>query len=36
MDLRKIGCEVLDWIHLAQNKYQWWALVNMVMTRQVP
>jgi hypothetical protein len=21
----------MDWIHLAQDRDQWWALVNMVM-----
>jgi len=28
LDLREIG---VDWIHVAQNKYQRWVLVNMVM-----
>jgi hypothetical protein len=31
MDLRKINLESLDWIHLAQDRDQWWALVNTVM-----
>jgi len=31
MDFRKIGWEVVDWIHLIQDWEQWWALVNMVM-----
>jgi ribosome biogenesis protein Nip4 len=31
MDLREIGWEVVDWIHLAQYKEQWRAVVNMVM-----
>jgi hypothetical protein len=31
MDLREIGWEVVDWMHLAQNRDQWWALVNKVM-----
>jgi len=30
IDLRKIGW-VVDWIHMSQNRDQWWALVNMVM-----
>jgi hypothetical protein len=24
----KIGCEGVDWMHLAQDRDQWWALVN--------
>jgi hypothetical protein len=29
MDLKEIGCEVLDWIQLTQHyRVQWWALVN--------
>jgi hypothetical protein len=31
MDLREIGWEIVDWMHLAQDGDQWWALVNMVM-----
>jgi len=31
MDLWEIGCEVVDWIHLAQDRGQWQALVNTVM-----
>jgi hypothetical protein len=36
MDLREIGCGVMDWIDLSQDGDQWWALVNMVMNLQVP
>jgi hypothetical protein len=36
MDLTEIAWEVVDWIHLAQDKDQWWALVNTVMNLQVP
>jgi len=36
MDLRKIGWEDVEWIHLAQDKDDWWALVNTVMNLQVP
>jgi hypothetical protein len=32
-DLREIG---LDWIHLAQDRGQWRALVNTVMNLRVP
>jgi hypothetical protein len=28
MDLGAIGCGVVDWIHVAQDRDQWWALVN--------
>jgi hypothetical protein len=31
IDVKKIGWEVTDWIHLAQDKDHWWALVNTVM-----
>jgi hypothetical protein len=31
MDLKDIGCEVVDWIRLAQAMAQWRALVNAVM-----
>jgi hypothetical protein len=31
MDLREIGWEGVDSMHLAQNMDQWWAAVNMVM-----
>jgi hypothetical protein len=31
MDLKGIDCEGGQWIHLAQNRNQWWAVVNAVM-----
>jgi hypothetical protein len=31
MDLREVGWEFVDWIHLAQDRDQWRALVNTVM-----
>jgi len=31
IDLWEIGWEGMDWIHLAQDRDQWLALVNMVM-----
>jgi hypothetical protein len=31
MDLREIGLESVDWIHLAQDTDQWRALVNTIM-----
>jgi len=36
MDLTEVRREVVDWIHLAQGRDQWWALVNMVMNIRVP
>jgi hypothetical protein len=36
MDLREIGWDGRDWIELAQDRYQWWALLNTVMNLQVP
>jgi hypothetical protein len=36
MDLREIGWEGVDWMHLAKNNYQWWALVNAVVNLWVP
>jgi hypothetical protein len=31
MDLREIGWEGVDWMHVAQNRDQWWAVVDKVM-----
>jgi hypothetical protein len=36
MDLRRNGWEVVDWIHLAQEREQWRAVVNTVMNLRVP
>jgi hypothetical protein len=35
MDLREIGWDGMDWIDLAQDRYQWRALVNTVMNLRV-
>jgi hypothetical protein len=35
VDLRETGWEVVDWMHLVQNRNQWWAVVNMVMSLRV-
>jgi hypothetical protein len=35
-NLKKIGCENMDWMHLAQDRDQWRALVNMIMKLRVP
>jgi hypothetical protein len=31
MDLKEVGWEGVDWIHLAQNNHEWRALLNTVM-----
>jgi hypothetical protein len=31
IDLREIGWDDMNWIHLAQNRDQWQTLVNMIM-----
>jgi hypothetical protein len=31
MELRETGREDVEWINLAQNRSQWWALMNTVM-----
>jgi hypothetical protein len=36
MDLVERGLGDLDWIGLAQDRYRWRALVNLVMNLQVP
>jgi hypothetical protein len=34
-DIREIGWEVVDWMHLAQDRDQWWALVETEMNFRV-
>jgi hypothetical protein len=36
MNLREIVWEVVDWIHLAQDRDQWQALGDTVMNFRVP
>jgi hypothetical protein len=36
MDLREMGWKGVDWINLAQGRYLWQAVVNMVMILLVP
>jgi hypothetical protein len=36
MGFQETGCEVVDWIHLAQDRDKWQALLNMVMNLRVP
>jgi hypothetical protein len=31
MDLKEMGCEVVDWFHLVRGRDQWRAAVNTVM-----
>jgi hypothetical protein len=36
MDLREIGWGGMDWTNLARDRDKWRALMNTVMTLQVP
>jgi hypothetical protein len=36
MDLREIGFGDVDWVHWAQDRDRWRALVNTVMNLRVP
>jgi hypothetical protein len=36
MDLTEIGWEGVDWMHLAEDRDHWWAVMNMVMNLQFP
>jgi hypothetical protein len=34
--IKEVGLEVIDWIHLAQERDKWWPLVKIVMHPLVP
>jgi len=36
MDIKETGWECVDWIHVAQDRDQWRAVVNTVMNLRVP
>jgi hypothetical protein len=36
MDLRKVVWEVVDWMHLAQDRDKWLAVLNTVINLQLP
>jgi len=36
MNIREIGLEVVDWMHLAQDRRQWCGLANTVMNIRIP
>lgn len=35
MDIKETRCNNMEWIYLAQNRNQWWDLVNTVMKVRV-
>jgi len=35
VDLREVGWENVEWMHLAQGRDQWWNHVNTIMNLQI-
>jgi hypothetical protein len=35
MDFREIGWGNIEWIHLAEDRDRWWAVVNAVMNLRI-
>jgi hypothetical protein len=36
IDLKETDYDVMDWVHVAQDRYRWRALVDTVMNLKVP
>jgi len=36
IDLPEVGCEIMDWVELAQDRDRWRTLVSVVMNSRVP
>jgi len=36
MDLPEVGCVIMDWIDLAEDRGRWRVFVNAAMNHQVP
>jgi len=36
LDLREMGIDEANWIRLAQDRVQWWAFMDTVMSLRVP
>jgi hypothetical protein len=36
MDFQEVGCGVMDWIELAEERDRWRELVNLAMNHRVP